>query len=805
MLAMLVFAAFSYAPAASAEPITPATLNATASVSEDFKTITLSFDSDIEPAGNSDELKNAISLQLTGTNEPTPLGDKDSVQYDSNKRRQLVLTLDTELVGKSNAVRIEADALWLMDQEATYGSSIELNSIVGRDITPPEFVGAESYSEGVKLYFDEDFVVVYPDSIEDEASYLQSQIQIAQDGEHFSPLLDGVVSLDWESNYLQIYSNQNVALVSGPKTKIKLAAGLLEDTAGNVTPELALAVSPPAIKSVELSDNDQEVTVTFDRNIYPTPDYDATDLNSRIYVQQINQDVTQRRNLEEGDKVTLKDNQLIVKFATPLTIETNQIVIQGSTLQDAEGNYFSSKISSSYFKLNDDSDLTPPELVDYVVSKDLKDLTLQFNENVAIDDLEAFKSNVNWYDSISGDYVHGLPPGATVTVSGSSVTIHFETRDSEVHYYYFSLSQIADLSGNHSNDSFNSAWFDINDHSSIGLYGGTVDLNGRFVGLELDAIYSNKLTDLTLDEVGTHLQDKISISTDNGKTFTKLSADDRIVVQSNQIGIFLKNRITAGTIQVKIDANSLTDSHGYVSNDELVTTIVAAAPRITGYLFADADTVLKLDQNAEWIGHILSVTVWDYNTCSYRELTGTEYGVEDGKLTIRKGVFLKDHYYYVSVEADGYQTQTYSGGTFKSSDIFYMTPPSITKTSGITAKVFIYNQAYGNSNSNNNYVNLLKSSESGGNTGTQAVVFELFDGNTPVSIAAAELAIGTGTYSANFSVNDAATKNYTVKAFLVSSFDSDTLNLGLNLGTIKTQTEIDEAMMLSQYNNNNRP
>ncbi|MDG0811417.1 hypothetical protein [Cohnella rhizosphaerae] len=91
---------------------------------------------------------------------------------------------------------------------------------------------------------------------------------------------------------------------------------------------------------------------------------------------------------------------------------------------------------------------------------------------------------------------------------------------------------------------------------------------------------------------------------------------------------------------------------------------------------------------------------------------------------------------------------------------------------------------------------------SNANVGSQAVVFELFDGTTPVSIATAELAIGTGTYTAKFNIGDKDSTNYTVKAFVVSSFDSDTGYMGLNLGTVKTQAEIDEAMIMPQNNYN---
>jgi hypothetical protein len=137
------------------------------------------------------------------------------------------------------------------------------------------------------------------------------------------------------------------------------------------------------------------------------------------------------------------------------------------------------------------------------------------------------------------------------------------------------------------------------------------------------------------------------------------------------------------------------------------------------------------------------------------------------------------------VDAEGFSTEYFEGAAYNSTELFYMTAPSVTAENGITAKVNIFK----NINDNNSY------------SGTQTVIFELMNGTTPVSIVAADLKVTTGTYTANFNV--AYNSNYTVKAFLVNKYNNDPTTVGVNMATVKTQYEIDQAIMSYQENNNN--
>ncbi|CAI6086568.1 hemoblobin-interacting domain-containing protein [Cohnella sp. JJ-181] len=791
----------------------------TGTLSDDFKTFAIRFDKSIEPAGTLDQLKSAITIQKLGSEDYEALGVTDTVAYDAEEPDTIVLTLASQLVGEGNAIRIAAGAVILNGEPDAYAAPIELKGIVGADIVPPAFAGAESGNNTLTLYFDEKISPVLSEDFdpENEAQYsaakaeFQSKIQIAQDGEHFSPLVDGLVNLNWDSlvnpewdgNYLQISYDNSLEIVSGSKTKIKLPAGLFKDAVGNVTPEMTLAVSPPSIMSAELSANNHDVTVTFDRNIYATPTYTPEDLKSSIWLLE---DSGRSRDLDVEDTVEITEDQLKIHFETALNGDSNQIVIDDSTLRDVSGNYSSQDTVSPYLKAHaegDASDTTAPELVDYLVSPDHKDITLLFNEPVIIPNtsLDQFKASVRWYDSNYG-YMYGLPSDATVTIIEDDIKIHFETLSGSVLYMKFYLGYITDLKGNSNDRTFYTNWFDSANVSAISL-SGYFDLNGRYLNLDIQSDYADQFVDLTVDENGSHLKEKIKISTDNGVTFKSLSEADKVILDGSRIAIFLHDRVTAGTMQVKLEADALMDSHHYQANDEIRQTIAYNTPSITGYLFSDADTVLKYEENAEWSAHITSIKIMDRTSYSSRTLTASEYEISGGKLTIYKGVFLKGRAYQINVAADGYSSQGFSGNAYKSSDIFYMTAPTVTKSSGITASVFIYNRAFVTNFNNNPFAMVSESSSS--SAGTQSVVFELFDGDTPVSIVAAELAVGTGTYTAKFSVSDAASvsRNYTVKAFIVSSFDAETHNVGLNLGTVKTQSEIDEALMLSQNNNKN--
>ncbi|MFC3799063.1 hemoblobin-interacting domain-containing protein [Cohnella sp. GCM10012308] len=679
------------------------------------------------------------------------------------------------------------------------------------DIVPPAFVGAQNQGYQVYLYFDENISPVLPADADpnDESQYeawldaLPGQIQIAQDGEHFAPLLNGIAYTYLGSNYLQIYYEQDQQVISGPNTKIKLAAGLLQDETGNIAPEMILSVSAPAIQSVTASNGNRDITVKFNGDVYRTPFTDSDRDIATI--------VTSKGSyldLGASDKATLQGDTLTLELAKPLYGETSQILIRGGTVQDANGNYNTYDEATPYIQLSDSQDdATPPKLVNYVFSNDYQDLTLIFDEDVQVTDEDALRESLNWFDSNHWGW-YRLPEEADIIVSGSLVTIHNDQPTDRSIYRAYSLRGIADLAGNAAEEFIYTKEFYFEGNNEIRLddYNAHFSMDGRFLNLYFSADYDAPELDDEASAVEA-LKGKIQISRDNCATFTSLSAEDKLFVKYNRISVIFKDAVKTGSIQLKIAEGELTDRHHYSSNEDINITIAYNGPDLAGYLFSNADSALTFNDNKEWRKNVNAVTVYDDYSETGRVLAASEYDLTAGKLTIRKGVIARDRYYYVTVEAQGYSARIYEGYSLNSTDVFYMTSPALSTIGGVTAKVFIYNQANDKYNQEYNGPSLKSSGNPSNSTGTQSVVFELFDGDTPVSIAATELAVGTGTYTAKFNVSNAAAKNYTVKAFVVSSFDSDTLNLGINLGTVKTQSEIDDAMIQNSQatNNNNHP
>lgn len=680
------------------------------------------------------------------------------------------------------------------------------------DMTPPVFVGAESGSGYVTLHFNENIEAVpaLPETIDedDEAAveaYRLSQIQIAQDGEHFSPLVNGLAHLYWgESDFLTIGYDNGLQIVTGPKTRVKLAAGLLQDTNGNVlTEELNLSVSPPVIEGAAVSDDYKVITVTFDRNLQAlATEEDKEALKSRI---SLIGDPDKYFDLGENDSVTVIDDSLTITLDKPLSGANYQVRIYGGALKSAEGNYLNAEDSfiTPYLQ-GGSTDTDGPEVLNYYFSDELLSLTLQFNEDVTISDadLATFKQNIKLYDWNQGNYTRPLPEDATVTVQGSEIKIHVTSiLDSHYHNFQVNLTPVQDLHGNRNEETFYTENIYVPNLSNpfVATW-GSFQLGGKYLTIGFYNYYygfePGNLVDATIDQDGSHLKNEILISRDNGVNFMPLSAGDKVFLNDRRVDILLQDPISTGTVRVKIKAGALSDEHRIAVNEESEMLVGTEESVLSGYLFSNSDSELNFSGNAAWLAHAGSVIIWDDYAGSSRVLSASEYKIESGKVKIKKGVFAKGRNYQVGIQAEGYRFTYMWSKAILTSDVFYMTSPTVTKSGGITAKVFIYN----NQSYNNNSLAMMNSSNA--NVGSQAVVFELFDGTTPVSIATAELAIGTGTYTAKFNIGDKDSTNYTVKAFVVSSFDSDTGYMGLNLGTVKTQAEIDEAMIMPQNNYN---
>ncbi|MFD1910376.1 hemoblobin-interacting domain-containing protein [Paenibacillus rhizoplanae] len=256
------------------------------------------------------------------------------------------------------------------------------------------------------------------------------------------------------------------------------------------------------------------------------------------------------------------------------------------------------------------------------------------------------------------------------------------------------------------------------------------------------------LADQTLVDGVSHLNEYITISTDHGVTYSALDPLDTVSLYGSQIGIIFYNAKQQGSVKVKVAPGVLSDLYDSKRNSTVEATVAYNTPELTGYFYSNTESEFAFTDNAAWREHVGKVTVYDRNVGQYRTLNASEYVLSEGKLTLAGGIFTAGTRYTVTVDAEGYSSKYLEGGAYKSSEVFSMTAPVVTADNGITATIRLFNNAYAEE------VN-----------GNQTILFELFDGNAPVSIVAANLKLSTGTYSANFNVSDVAVNpNYSVKS-----------------------------------------
>ncbi|MGO4537785.1 hemoblobin-interacting domain-containing protein [Paenibacillus sp. 2TAB19] len=764
--------------------------SATAAVSGDNTTVTVTFNTYATPTVSLVDLISNIEIERSGSDTAVSLLTDDAdneisiIEDEEEEVSRLVITLDTALEGASNAVTVKAGSVMNRDSVSSV-ADITVNNITAHDITPPAFVGAES-SDGDDVYlkFDESFTINVPNGGNAD-TFLASRISISSEGGAFVPFTSQAGQA-YQEDAAQIYLSydNDVSIIAGPNTVIKIAAGTLIDEAGNLNAEMNVQVSPPVIESAEISSDNRDVTITFNKNVF-----DHTNNYLKNYIYLARNTNSNSEGLAEGDTVSIVANQLHIHFATALYGDSNQIIIQGNTLKDAYGNVQNSSRASALIQAHElEDDQTPPKLVNYLFTNSLHDLALIFDEEVTIneEDIAYFKQSVRLYLNYYG-YYHGLPADATVTISGSVVNIHFPTlpAGSVSVFYFYGMNVMSDRAGNMYNGQIETQWVNVDDYIHPYINSGYFSKDGRFLSIDIST-RSGELVDLTLDAQGSHLKDRITLSMDNGLTFSPLEADDVVTMAEDKIMIIFAERKTGGSIRVKIAANTVRDVHGYGdANIELNEAIAYNTPDMTGYFLSNAASEFVFEDNSDWRSNVGSVMIYDNNYDTYRQLNSSEYVLSEGKFIVKQGVFQEGSYYYIRINAAGYSEKELSGNSYRSSELFYITAPVVTATNGITATL-----------------NLLSNAYNDDTIGNQTIIFELFDGQTPVSIVAADLKIGTGTYSANFNVSDAATNSdYTVKAYVVSHYNNDPAYVGLNLATVKTQSEFELALIQAAENN----
>ncbi|SDO16679.1 Protein of unknown function [Paenibacillus sp. yr247] len=644
------------------------------------------------------------------------------------------------------------------------------------------YVGSNSSNgNNVYLNFNKQFTINNDpnDTTVTANTYLRSYMSIATDGVNFVPLSNQIDVYPpglgkAGTTQIRLYANNDMKVIQGTNTLIKIASGTLTDADGSINAEMILHVTPPVIQSAAISSNYHDVTIAFQEDVVDnTYSGGVSSLISYIYLLKNGAASNDQTALTEGDTASIESGKLVIHFATALSGVTNQIRINGGALKDSYGNVLNDNTLTPLIQgVAATGDTTSLQYINGYLSNGYQDLTLVFNKDVlnAKSDEASFRAGTQYYGASDTGYRWvPIPNDATLTFSGKTVSIHFAVKlTSQQYYFQFNPGSFKNTSGNIYNQHVGAGWFYPG--QPLTLENESLSHDGRWLNLNFNA----NIADQTIVSGVSHLKDQITI---NGSS---LDAQDVVVIQGYNLVVFFHDAKKSGTVEVKIAANALRDLGNNVQNKAIDQVVAYNYPDITGFFLSDTASEFVFEDNAEWRSKVRDVTIYDNNSGVVRQLNSSEYTLAAGELTINKGVFQVSNYYYITIDADGYSSKSFNGYAYTSSEIFYMTAPVVTADNGITAKANILNNV--------------------GTNGTQSVVFELMNGTTPVSIVASNLQVNTGTYTANFNVTDAATNpNYTVRVFVVNKFNNDPTNVGLNLATEVTQTEYDQKL----FNNNN--
>ncbi|UKS25921.1 DUF1533 domain-containing protein [Paenibacillus sp. HWE-109] len=761
------------------------------SISNDFKVVTLTFNTTVQTATYVEntqtypvDLHKFVNIQpIYDDSEFIPLSANDQISISGN---QMVITFASARSGYQ-AIQVQSGAIKGVNgnvNEELY-ADLNLNALA--------YTYNRLYDNSdLTLYFNQDFGT----TLSEDA--LKAAVTISKDNGAFQAL--------GANDKVAVGSNEPVfrsqdrglgihffpALTPGTYT-IKIAANALKTSIGIPSGEILTVdderssivvsdITAPNFQKAEVSADGKIITLTYDKKLYDNS------MNSCVWYRACNSlanfvfiersDNGEFENLDGQDSVQLSDKQLMVTLHTALNGAKNKIAIDPNVLKDVHGNIQRSGLVTQFLTAS----VVSAQYLNSTIDNGNKDWTLFFDKNITsnLTSLEDLQSAVKL--SIGG-VEKSIDASTTITFIDKKMVIHFSTplvdRNTKVH---ISANTLKDSAQHVLAESILTEALVPNDFypptfSSANLI--TSHTAALYFNIQNSSNYSS-LVDNTKDAAGSHLKEAVMYSTDNGATFSALQAKDSVAINGRYVHVYFYNLIQ-GKLQIKIAANALKDTSGNI----LTTTVLSGnirtdlyAPYLLGSFFSDAPSVLTFEDNESWRSKIEKVVVkertyiWPYDW-NERTLSSAEYTVGKGKVTINQGVFEEDLYYKVEIYANGFNSSSTNDiRAVQSKDSYYITPVTIDTEDGITAKVKIAsNRSYGHLN----------------------VIFQLMNGQTPVSIVAAESEqFARGTFTANFNMADAKTNSaYTVKAFVVSEYSNSPLSVGVNLATQITEAEYD--------------
>ncbi|MRN51750.1 hemoblobin-interacting domain-containing protein [Paenibacillus monticola] len=761
-------------------------------ISSDLKQVTLTLNTTVQTATyavesdiyNVDLYEYVRINNLQANSDYLPLNKEDIISISGN---QIILSFAAPLSG-DNAIQVLAGAV----KSANNSTNYQIYADVNTNPLAYSSYDIDNNSE-LRLNFTQG---ILNNTLSDEA--LKEAITISKDDGPYTAL--GVNDTATITNFNIGFSNFSAPngnslnlhfftpLAPG-SYKVKIAANALKSSIGIVAGELTTIdtdnhsitvsdITRPLYQNVEVSADRKVVTLTFDNNLVDntiSSDWDYVNWVPKEPTSHLRDYISIQRGqnnnynyLSTNDIVEVSTNKVIITLETALLGKYNKIQINSGAVKNEFNNVQNSEFVTSIIDL---SVTSPPQYLKSTLDNLNQDWTLFFDKNIKNNTLSLDELRAAISLSINGGVEKPIDSSTTVTIIDNKLVLHFSIPfvDNNI-----SIHIAADVISNELNNVLSEV-ITTDGLNPKNLYPLELLNNDTrfFTSHSVQLAFNQGIADNTGDAAGVLLKAALTYSTDKGKTFSSLQADDIVTLNDNYLVIYFHN-VLQGNLQIKIAGNTLKGIAGNILQTSIVTDEMNFSPTLTGAFFINGPIVLTFEDNPSWRNKIQKVTLLESaNYWVERTLSPDEYTLSAGKLTIHQGLLEEGIGYQVRVYADGFNVR-YSDSmrAIQSQKSYFMTPVVTDTASGITAKVkILQNESIGHLN----------------------VIFQLMNGATPVSIVAAESDnFYAGTFTANFNVADALTNpNYTVRAFVVSEYSNNPLSVGLNMASQITDAEYD--------------
>lgn len=663
-----------------------------------------------------------------------------------------------------------------------------------------------SYSSYVYIYFDSNYDV---NLLEDYAGtindYLQDQILVSYDGTTYSQI-DNTLNYayygyddDFEQQYLFLGNDNYLSTFAGEDVSLKIPANLFVNSDEQLNQELIVNLSIPKIESYQFID-DKTYEITFNSDIHLANDDVTTDSLKRSFNFYSNEPYQSFYVSEKNGNIEIVDDRkIVISFPEPLT--SNQYSVSYSYYdypQLVDSNRV--VINNLYFNYASVS----PILGDSPQFQNIYVLNGESNNSVFYITFDQdIESNLDPETNLNEFFTLKRYPSDSNAYSASDIIIrdnvieyHLEP-EVTYNYYEFSLTILANtikskdgIGNNYINNYwYNNFYYNYNDYSQLNYKG--ISLNNSKKTYSLRFNYNVK-DNTIVDDIST-LKEKITVSYNNAD-YESLPDSAVIGIKDDYLYLSFPEPLNSSLVSFHVEEGALVTWDNFLVNSEVTTSNQNVTRAFQTSLFSDAPSTIKYDSFPNWTNAIAEIWVYEYDSNSNSKLLdSSEYTITNGEITINEGVFEADYYYDIYIYANGFYYVNVGSYALKANESVFLTNPVVTKNEGeVTAKVKLLN-IYPYLNRYNSY-----------NNPNLTIIFQLMDGNKPVSLVTSTSKLIDGTYSASFNVQDAMTKNYTVKTFVVNKYDYSLTNIGFNQATYLSEQKWNEKELeLELLNNNN--